>query len=319
MQVVLYYENMGDMNEMIEVENIEKKYARDVIMKHVSFRMDHGVYALIAPNGFGKTTLMTMLATIEKPTRGKIKWNGKDIFELDDKYRNILGYLPQKVGYYDNYSGIENLQYIAALKGLTRKQANKKIEELLVQFHLYDARNKKAKTYSGGMIQRLGIISALLNEPEILLLDEPSAGLDPKERNRLKQILAHLGKDCMILISTHITSDVEFLANRIIMLKNKTVLFQGTVDEISEYVAGKVYETDIKQEEYSDFITSHLILDEQVSEKGIKVRFYSGDPGNSFGWKSVKANLNDIFLYHYGKEQMNEQQSGISGNQKDFF
>lgn len=285
---------------MLKVENIGIRYAKDTILEHVNFEMNQGVYALLAPNGFGKTTLMKILATIEKPTNGNVRWNNKDIFELKEKYRDIIGYLPQKVGYYSNYSGVENLQYIAAIKGIPKRQANERIDTLLEQFSLYEARNKKTKTYSGGMIQRLGIVGALINQPKILLLDEPSAGLDPKERNNLKKVLAHLGKNCIILISTHITSDIEFLANEIVMLKDKTILYYDTADAILKSMDGKVYETVIPQRLYNDFILSHIIFDEQVSREGIKIRFY-GSENISPECKCVAANLNDIFLYQYGE------------------
>ncbi|MCM1088482.1 MAG: ATP-binding cassette domain-containing protein [Muribaculaceae bacterium] len=284
---------------MLKIENVGMKFGKETVLEQINFEMEHGVYALLAPNGFGKTTLMKILSTIERPTSGKVSWNQKDIFEWKEKYRDILGYLPQKVGYYQQYSGVENLQYIAAIKGIPKKRADKRIEMLLEKFNLYDARNKKAKTYSGGMIQRLGIAGALLNEPEILLLDEPSAGLDPKERNHLKKVLAHLGKNCIILISTHITSDIEFLANEIVMLKDKTILFYGTAEEIRKSLEGNVYETVISQEAYGDFIQEHMIFDEQVSQEGIKVRFYGGE-NTVPGWKRTEANLNDIFLYQYG-------------------
>jgi len=205
---------------MLIIENLNKSYGNNLILENINLSFGKGVYALVAPNGFGKTTLLSMMSTIMNPSGGDIKYNGKSIYKLGEKYRDILGYLPQTIGYYENNTAVQNLLYVAALKGIDKSTAKKRIDYMLEQFGLIESKDKKIRTFSGGMKQRIGIIGALLNDPQIILLDEPTAGLDPKERKNLKTILAHMGQEKLILVSTHIISDIEFLANQIIMLKD---------------------------------------------------------------------------------------------------
>ena len=206
-------------------DNLTKKYGNKIAVDHVSLHLKPGVYGLLGPNGAGKTTLMRLLCGILRPEGGTVALDGVDVSK--EAYRARLGYLPQEFGYYPEFSGWDFLMYMAALKGLKRSCAEKKAEELLAFTSLKDAAGKKIKTYSGGMKQRLGIAQVLLNEPDLLVLDEPTGGLDPKERVRFRELLAALGRDSIILMSTHIVTDVEKIADRILLMKEGRIIWEG--------------------------------------------------------------------------------------------
>lgn len=211
------------------IDRLTKQYQNKIAVDRISLMLKKGVYGLLGANGAGKTTLMRMLCGILKPTGGTITLDGVDVSE--EKYRAVLGYLPQDFGYYPEFTGMDFLLYMAALKGLTKDQAKHKAKELLQLVALEDVAKKKIKTYSGGMKQRLGIAQALLNDPEILILDEPTAGIDPKERVRFRNLIGELGKDSIVLLSTHIVSDIERVADEILMMKGGQLIYQGPWDD----------------------------------------------------------------------------------------
>lgn len=213
------------------IDRVSKQYRNKIAVDRISLTLGKGIYGLLGANGAGKTTLMRMLCGILTPTSGTISYDGIDVSEED--YRAILGYLPQDFGYYPDFSGRDFLLYMAALKGLGKESAKKRVDELLELVSLADVAKKKMKTYSGGMKQRLGIAQALLNNPQILILDEPTAGLDPKERVRFRNLIATLGKDNIVILSTHIVSDIDRIADRILMMNNGKLVFDGTRDEIT--------------------------------------------------------------------------------------
>ena len=213
------------------IDRVTKQYQNKIAVDRISLTLKKGVYGLLGANGAGKTTLMRMLCGILKPTGGTITLDGVDVSE--EKYRAVLGYLPQDFGYYPEFTGMDFLLYMAALKGLTKDQAKRKAKELLQLVALEDVAKKKIKTYSGGMKQRLGIAQALINHPQILILDEPTAGLDPKERVRFRNLIEELGKDCIVILSTHIVSDIDRIADRILMMNQGQLVFNGTRDEVS--------------------------------------------------------------------------------------
>lgn len=211
------------------IDRVSKQYQNRVAVDRVSAKLHQGVYGLLGANGAGKTTLMRMLCGILKPTSGTIAFDAMDVSE--ESYRAILGYLPQDFGYYPEFSGMDFLLYLAALKGIPKPKAKRRAEELLEMVSLQAVGRKKIKTYSGGMKQRLGIAQALLNDPKLLVLDEPTAGLDPKERVRFRNLIESLGKDSIVLLSTHIVSDIEHIADEVLMMKDGQLIFQGQWDD----------------------------------------------------------------------------------------
>ncbi len=219
---------MGEETNLC-IDNITKKYQSRTVVEPISLKLTTGVYGLLGANGAGKTTLMRMICGILQPTQGQITLAGEPV--TSESYRAMLGYLPQDFGYYPDFTGREFLLYMAALKGLSKPQAREKSGELLEMVGLSEQARKKIKTYSGGMKQRLGIAQALLNAPRLLVLDEPTAGLDPKERVRFRDLIAEEGKSSIVLLSTHIVSDVEHIADSILMMKAGRLIYQGKWEE----------------------------------------------------------------------------------------
>ena len=209
----------------LSIDRLTKQYQNKIAVDRISLRLNTGIYGLLGANGAGKTTLMRMVCGILKPTSGTITFDGIDVSE--ERYRSMLGYLPQDFGYYPEFTGEDFLLYMAALKGMRKPQARRKTVELLKLVSLHYVAKKKIKTYSGGMKQRLGIAQALLNQPKLLVLDEPTAGLDPKERVRFRDLIKDLGKDSIVLLSTHIVSDIEHIADDILMMKSGQLIYQG--------------------------------------------------------------------------------------------
>lgn len=211
------------------IDRVSKQYKNLIALDRVSLKLHKGVYGLLGANGAGKTTLMRMICGIVTPTSGRISFDGTDV--KGESYRAVLGYLPQDFGYYPEFSGMDFLLYMASLKGIDSKSAKKRANELIKLVSLEDVAKRKIKTYSGGMKQRIGIAQAMLSNPKILILDEPTAGLDPRERVRFRNIIAELGKNSIVLLSTHIVSDIEHIADEIIMIKSGQLIYQGKWQE----------------------------------------------------------------------------------------
>ncbi|WP_079478719.1 ABC transporter ATP-binding protein [Halobacillus salinus] len=284
---------------MLEVHNVTKKYKSFTALEDINLQFDHGIYGLLAPNGAGKTTLMKMLVTLTFPTDGEITYQGEDIINLGEDYRDILGYLPQDFGYYKSYTAEKYLLYVAALKGLNKQKAKQRIRELLEIVGLPNVAKKKLKTFSGGMLQRIGICQALLNDPKVVILDEPTAGLDPKERARFKRLLSTLARDRIILLSTHIVSDVESIANEIIMIKDNRILYSRPQQELNKLLEERLFETTLPFSELEKFRATHSVLSEKQEKNKMTVRFVATETGP---WNKVEPTLEDVFLYVFEEE-----------------
>ncbi len=285
----------------MELKTIEltKKFGSKTAVNHLNITLSNGVYGLLGANGAGKTTFMRLLCNIQTPTSGKIVLNGKNIAGLGEKYRDLLGYLPQHFGYYPDFTALDFLLYVSALKGLSEKSARKKSKELLEAVGLSAESKHKIKTFSGGMKQRLGIAQAMLNDPHILILDEPTAGLDPKERVRFRNLISAFAKDRIVILSTHIVSDIEFIAEEIIMMKSGEILHFGKPQVITSEIDGLVWEcavpTDRAERIAATFNTSNL----RNTDKGETVLRIIADRPPMANAVEVQPNLEDLYLYYF--------------------
>jgi ABC-type multidrug transport system ATPase subunit len=283
---------------MLTVSDVTKSYGKKVAIENINLDLNNGLYGLLAPNGAGKTTLIKMITTLLNPTSGEILYNGVEIQKMGAEYRSLVGYLPQKFGYYKNNTPIQYLDYLAALKGMPTNGLKQRINEVIEQVGLTDSANVKMKKFSGGMLQRVGIAQAILADPKILVLDEPTAGLDPKERVRFRNIISALSKDRIVILSTHIVSDIESIANRVIMIKDKHIYKNDTVTEICSELDGCVFETSLSDDDYTDFEKKYLVLSARQEHNGMTVRFYSDDKTDITARKCT-PNLEDVFLVTY--------------------
>lgn len=283
----------------LSVHNLTKDFGGKLAVNNVSFSLSHGVYGLLGPNGAGKTTLMKMMVDILDPSSGEVLLDGVRIKELDAGYRDKLGYMPQKIGVYKNFSARKFLKYIAALKGITGKIADEKIEELLDIVGLKDVGKKKLGGFSGGMLRRIGIAQTLLNDPKILILDEPTAGLDPQERIRFRNIISELSENRIVLLSTHIISDMEFIAGEVIIMRNGSILKIDTTEKLLQEVEGKVWTAVVSHSELNGLKKQYTIGNIIQRSNGIEVRIV-GDQQPSFPCEAAKPILEDVFSYYFG-------------------
>ena len=285
----------------LSINNVAKQFKAKKAVDDISFSMENGIYGLLGVNGAGKTTLMRMLCTLTTPDCGTITWDGKDIFKMGASYRQILGYLPQDFGYYPYLTIYDYMMYIASIKGIRPAVAKKRTKELLKQVGLSDQKKQKMRNLSGGMVRRVGIAQAMLNDPKILVLDEPTAGLDPKERVRFRNILSVLSKDRIVILSTHIVSDIESIANHVIMIKEKHLLKNDTVPNICKELEGKVFERLINESEIQEFEQKRIILSMRQESEKMMVRYYSEEEDNNA--RPCTPNLEDVFLVTYREEK----------------
>lgn len=285
----------------LRVTDLTKEFQDVRAVDHVNLMMNYGVYGLLGVNGAGKTTFMRMLCTLIRPTGGMITCNGKDIFELDAEYRRILGYLPQEFGFYPDFTVQDYLMYIASIKGIRPVAARKRAAELLYQVGLTKVKNKKMKKLSGGMKRRVGIAQAMLNDPKILILDEPTAGLDPNERIRFRNLISELAQDRLVLLSTHIVSDIEYIANEILLMKDGKIVHSGTQEEILGEVPVKVWSAVVSRNEVETWQKTFKVANMKTVPQGIELRVLSAErPGLSASEEVMT--LEDVFLYYFGKK-----------------
>lgn len=287
----------------LSLEGVGKKYPRGVWgLKNFSLEIGPGVLGLLGPNGAGKSTLMRILATITKPTEGKVTWNDVDIVKSPNTVRSVLGYLPQDFGVYPNLNAVEFLEYLAAAKGLGRKTARQRIEELLSLVNLLDARKRPLGGFSGGMKQRVGIAQALLNDPKLLIVDEPTAGLDPEERVRFRNLLSELSGERIVVLSTHIVSDVEACASMIALIAKGHLVVHATAEELLQSVDGKVWEIVAQNAELPELRKKFLTSSTIHRADGVHLRIVS-DQSPGAEAISQSATLEDAYLWWIARQK----------------
>lgn len=282
------------------LKDLSKEFAGVQAVDRVSFLMEKGVYGLLGVNGAGKTTLMRMICTIIRPTHGKIMWNGEDISGMGAAYRKILGYLPQDFGYYPDLSVYDYMMYIASIKGLRPDAAKKRTDLLLKQVGMSKYKKRKMKTLSGGMVRRVGIAQAMLNNPKILVLDEPTAGLDPGERIRFRNLISELSENRLVLLSTHIVSDVEFIANKIMLMKNGRFIFTGTSEELISSMEEDVFICTVPRRKVDDYLKKYLVANVKTMSQKAQLRILSKRPPAEDAVRE-EATLEDAFLLYFGE------------------
>lgn len=284
----------------LKMSNLTKEFRDITAVKNVSYTMTTGVYGLLGVNGAGKTTLMRMLCSLLKPTGGSITWDGEDIFEMDGKYRKILGYLPQDFGYYPDFTVYDYLMYIASIKGVRPAAARQRIKLLLDQVGMKKAAKKKMKKLSGGMKRRIGIAQAMLGDPKILILDEPTAGLDPNERIRFRNLISELAGERLVLLSTHIVSDIEYIANEILLMQGGEIKASGTAEELLSAMPEEVWSLEVEKEEIERYMRNYKVSNVKTIPGGAVLRLISSEKPSSRAVRE-EATLEDLFLDYFGE------------------
>jgi len=280
----------------LEIDNVSKRYSGgNWALRNFSLQLSPGVLGLLGPNGAGKTTLMSILATITRATEGRVTWNGQDLAAHPDSLRATLGYLPQDFGVYPNLNAVEFLEYLAAVKGLDAASSKQRIDELLNLVNLTDVRKRPLGSYSGGMKQRIGIAQALLNDPQLLIVDEPTAGLDPEERVRFRNLLSELSGERIVILSTHIVSDVEATATDIALIAQGSLVAHASPENLLQRVDGRVWEWVLPSAELNTARQKYLISNTARRSDGVHARVIADSPPN--GALPVTPNLEDAYLY----------------------
>jgi len=280
----------------LAMQNVSKRYGGgNWALRNFTLNLGPGVLGLLGPNGAGKTTLMSILATITRATEGTVLWNGVDLASSPDQLRTTLGYLPQDFGVYPNLNSVEFLEYLAAVKGLNAAISRRRIDELLNLVNLTDVRKRPLGAFSGGMKQRVGIAQALLNDPQLLIVDEPTAGLDPEERVRFRNLLSELSGERIVILSTHIVSDVEATATDIALISQGTLIAHASPEELLREVEGKVWEWILPSAELNTARQQYLISNTARRSDGVHARVLGNTP--PAGAAPVTPNLEDAYLY----------------------
>ena len=284
------------------INDLTKQFKDKLAVDHASLTITPGVWGLLGANGAGKTTLMRMAAGLLWPTEGEVRYDGVPIQALGKSYRDIFGYLPQEFGFYPEFTVYDYLDYVAALKGLPRKKAGEKIDRLLETFSLADVRKKKITKLSGGMKRRVGIAQALLTDPEVLILDEPTSGLDPGERVRFRNLLSEFASDRIVLISTHIVSDVEYIASRNAVMKEGRIIAQGTTDELLWEMEGKVWSALIEERDLHRYEQKVRVVSIRNEERGaVSIRYLADAPAVPDS-RPKEPRLEDLYLWLFPQE-----------------
>lgn len=289
----------------LTINKLSKHYGSKVAVDEFEATIGGGVHALLGANGSGKTTLMRMLCDILRPTSGRVSLDGTNIAVMGEQYRELLGYLPQNFGYYPNFTGWDFMMYLAALKGLPKITAVKRCEEFLRLVGLFEVRRKKIKTYSGGMRQRIGIAQALINDPAILILDEPTAGLDPKERTKFRNIISDLSANRIVLLSTHIVSDIEYVASDIIIMKQGKLALRDSTENICNVIQNSVWMCTVPPSVADKLNNEHIISNLRHAGEQVELRIVADEKPHESAIQSP-PNLEDLYLYFFREDSINE-------------
>jgi ABC-2 type transport system ATP-binding protein len=282
----------------LDIRSVSKRYKGGVWgLKDVSFDLKPGVLGLVGPNGAGKSTLMRILATVTRPTEGEVTWNGTDIVRAPDGLRSVLGYLPQDFGIYPHLSAVEFLEYLAALKGVDGRAARQRIDELLQAFGLAEVRKRPLGGFSGGMKQRVGITQALLNDPQLLIVDEPTAGLDPEERVHFRSLLADLAGERIVILSTHIVSDVEAAATEVAILDKGCLVWHSAPEELLRSVEGKVWARVVRSSDLTAIRERYAVSSAVRRSDGVHLRVVAEEPPGPDA-TPLPPSLEDAYLHH---------------------
>ena len=284
-----------------EIKNLSKTYVKGKpkSLDNLSTEFTSGVYGILGPNGAGKSTLMNIIADNIKADSGEVLYNGENIIELGKDFRNILGYMPQQQGIYKSFTGQRFLWYMASLKGIPKKEAKERIENVLNLVNLKDHADKKLGAYSGGMKQRILIAQALLNDPEVLLLDEPTAGLDPMERIRIRNFISEIAINKIVIITTHIVSDIQYISKEILLMNKGKLLLKDNPDTIVESMQGKVFEARIQENQLNKVKEKYNISSIIKTNDGLLARIVSEDKPKELNINDVKSTLEDTYLYYF--------------------
>lgn len=285
----------------LTLDRLTKQYGSKIALDRIDATFEPGIYGLLGANGAGKTTMMRLICDILKPTSGEVTFNGTNIREMGESYRAAIGYLPQDFGYYPNFTAMNFLLYMASLKGLNARYAKEKSLELLETVNLSEVKDKKIKTFSGGMKQRLGIAQAFLNNPQILILDEPTAGLDPKERVKFRNLISSFAENKIVILSTHIVTDVEYIADEILVIKGGTLLKKGAESTIIQEISGKVWECRVTKQE-AERLENRFTVCNSKTENGETVLRIVSDSKPCDTAVSVSPCLEDLYLYYFHGE-----------------
>jgi len=281
----------------LTLDRLTKQFGSRIAVDRVSAQLTPGVTGLLGANGAGKTTLMRMVCDVLRPTSGRVLVDGRDASAMGDDYRALLGYLPQDFGYYPDFSALDFMCYMASLKGFGKRRGRVRSLELLEEVGLADDARRKVRTFSGGMKQRLGIAQAMINDPAILVLDEPTAGLDPKERVRFRNLISGFARDKIVVLSTHVVSDVEFAAGRILVMQDGRFIMDGTPQELVERVAGKVWECHVCAADARTVEARGAIINARYAGDGSAVLRVMADEAPTRGAHGVSPTLEDLYLY----------------------
>ena len=285
----------------LSLDRLTKQYGRKIAVDCVSATLKPGVYGLLGANGAGKTTLMRMLCAVLESTSGEVLLDGKEITSMGADYRNVLGYLPQDFGYYPDLTVYDYMMYISSIKGLKMPFARKKVKQLLNQVGMEKFSKRKMKNLSGGMVRRVGIAQAMLNDPQILVLDEPTAGLDPNERIRFRNLISELSEERLVLLSTHIVSDIEYIANNIMLMKDGELFYAGTAEDLVSSMKEKVWQCNVSRNMIDKYMNEYLVGNIKTTKNGAELRIISIEKPTEDA-VAVEKNLEDAFLFYFGKK-----------------